>query len=307
MVADPENLAGVSSSRPQSRTANIVGIYDVTPTGGKKANPNGPWLWCSECQEKNHWNGYIVEGSDGNLHLIGQVCGRLHYGADAFADAKRRFQSKEQNAKTIARFKSFKKRTSDIVGEIDAFIISEPYLQLVRKRRELATASPDLVSRLTSLVDNVLYAHEKVKGQNGHIGFEKKAVGTLGGRALISGDFDHSISLVREALASLKECDIDYMTMAEVRAKNKLIGDCLSKLLSTHNQLATCYQFFSAANLKRLSRWSKPLAKFCLVEIGEDGSLNLSSEKNGLAVIAPLDRHLFAKLKTIESVLRGVV
>lgn len=65
-ITDPYAVDGYTRDRPDPDLApEIIGDYDLTPPGGRHANPDGPWTWCCHCQEESHWLGFVVANATG--------------------------------------------------------------------------------------------------------------------------------------------------------------------------------------------------------------------------------------------------
>ena len=84
-IGDPASLSGLLTAPPASLAGFEVEYeYDLTP---KDVPPylrsNETKLTCIHCKKsRNHWKGLVFKHRDGRRMLIGQVCGRLHYGKD---------------------------------------------------------------------------------------------------------------------------------------------------------------------------------------------------------------------------------
>lgn len=142
-VRDPENLSGLNRAVPD-RTANptIVGFYDETPPGGRKANPNVPFIRCCHCGKRRHWKGYVIQDDQDQLYIIGASrCGHEHYGA-RFGTEEKAFREDQARKRALVRWQNMLRILPTLSSEIETLLSCEELRNLERKRDEIRRASP---------------------------------------------------------------------------------------------------------------------------------------------------------------------
>lgn len=140
---DPENsILGLNTGVPD-RMANpvIIGSYDETPPGGRKARPRKPFVRCCHCGKRRHWIGHVVRDDHGEIYIIGSSsCGREHYGV-RYEAAERAFRDNEQRKAALLRWKNMFRLVPGYKEEVE-FLLRSPALgERERKREELRRAS----------------------------------------------------------------------------------------------------------------------------------------------------------------------
>lgn len=140
---DPENsIPGLNRAVPDSE-ANpvIVGYYDETPAGGRKANPDTPFVWCCHCGKRTHWKGRVVRDDRGEVYIIGaSTCGREHYG-DRFEAAERSFRAERDRRRALIRWKEAVPLAREYRAELEEVLGWPGLSMLERKKDEIARAS----------------------------------------------------------------------------------------------------------------------------------------------------------------------
>lgn len=141
---DPENIEGLNLNVPD-READplIVGYYDETPPGGKKADPQAPMIRCCHCGKRRHWKGYVVQDSHGETYIIGaRNCGREHYGG-RFEAAEKSFKQEQARKLALSRWHNMLKLVAPLADEVAALLSSKALRIIERKRDEIERASPE--------------------------------------------------------------------------------------------------------------------------------------------------------------------
>jgi hypothetical protein len=101
----------------QEADPRIIGYYDVTPTGGKKANRKAPMIRCCHCSRRVHWKGYVVRDSHGETYIIGaRNCGREHYGG-RFEGEQKAFRQEQARQRTLLRWHNMMKLAPAAEGQ----------------------------------------------------------------------------------------------------------------------------------------------------------------------------------------------
>ena len=72
----PETIEGFSKTKPEGAVvpSSILFKYDIPHTKGSRAG----MVWCCYCQERNHFNGSLVEYSDSVRRSVGRCCRSKH-------------------------------------------------------------------------------------------------------------------------------------------------------------------------------------------------------------------------------------
>lgn len=119
----------------------IIGYYDEKPAGGRKANPDYPFVWCCHCGKRTHWDGLVVRDDRGETYIIGaSVCGRAHYG-DRFGDAERVFKSERQRRRTLRAWHNAFPLARSIKADIEQALAWPGLATLEMKRDQIRAAS----------------------------------------------------------------------------------------------------------------------------------------------------------------------
>jgi hypothetical protein len=148
-VDDPENLPGLNPGVPD-RTANptIIGFYDERPPGGRKANPNVPFIRCCHCGKRRHWKGYVIRDDQDQLYIIGaSQCGYEHYGA-RFGAEEKAFREDQARKRALIRWQNMLRIVPGLSAEIETLLSCDELRTLERKRDEIRRASPKGFSEL---------------------------------------------------------------------------------------------------------------------------------------------------------------
>ena len=143
--SDPENIPGLNLSVPDPEAhPTIVGYYNETPLGGRKANPDAPMIRCCHCGLRRHWRGYVVQDDLGQLHIIGaQKCGHDHYGGERFADAENIFRQTLDRQKALRRWQNMMLLVPDLKKEVELLLSCEALRRIELKRDEIKRASSE--------------------------------------------------------------------------------------------------------------------------------------------------------------------
>lgn len=148
---DPEGIANLCRERPRvDLEPEIVGYYQVRPSGGRVANPDVPYIWCCHCQKRTHWNGRVVRDRSGHTYIIGADCGRAHYG-DSYVAIDRAFDERLARQGLLARWSRILALRETLLPELDR-VLQDPFWGAIdRKRQEVRRVAPDLVFRLAPI------------------------------------------------------------------------------------------------------------------------------------------------------------
>jgi hypothetical protein len=147
---DPEKLEGLVRTKPDpDRTPNILGFYDERPPNGRKATPAVPFVWCCHCGKRTHWEGYVVTDDTEQRYLIGNHCGREHYGAD-FSAVARDFQRAKSRQELLRRVQAAADSIPAIVADCDRVLACQGLGEIRSKLAELWSASSSFTLQLRS-------------------------------------------------------------------------------------------------------------------------------------------------------------
>lgn len=143
--SDPENIEGLNPAVPDPEAhPTIIGYYDETPPGGRKANPDAPMIRCCHCGLRRHWRGYVVRDERGQLYIIGaQNCGHDHYGGDRFKDTETSFRQELERQRALRRWQNMMLLVPALKEEVAKLLSCEALRALERKRDEIRRASPE--------------------------------------------------------------------------------------------------------------------------------------------------------------------
>ncbi len=148
---DPENaIHKLNRGRPdRSRAIEVIGYYDETPPGGRKDNPDAPFIWCCHCGKPTHWKGYVIRDDVGTTYIIGaENCGRDHYGVH-FEDAESRFKNQQSRQQALRRWDVAVSRAPALAEAVEALLRSEELAAVERVRGDIRRASPQCAALLT--------------------------------------------------------------------------------------------------------------------------------------------------------------
>lgn len=306
-VKDPQSLQGLVKARPDpAEHPQIVGRYNVRPKGGRDRNRNGPWLFCCHCQAHTHWEGYILAAPGGRHFLIGSKCGPLHYGADRFAVARRRFKEIEDRESLQQRGVYMLSLAQKAAYELEALTSSEGLAAVETISELIRRASPDMFTRLYSSVlgDEPLKAYTMVRGTKGAMEPALRSVGRLEGASIISCQARTAAREMMTALEALQRITPAQWAVEEIRSLLQIIRAVersATILLDERRALLKAHIFFSVRNRRRLEQWASPLRKFIHLDVSS-GTLVISDtrSKAGTIEVAPLAAITLPRLKNCE-------
>lgn len=153
-VSEPESLPNLSGDTPDpNANPQIIGWYDETPIGGRKARPRKPFVRCCHCSKRRHWKGRIVRDDTGKTYIIGaSKCGRDHYGV-RYQNAESAFKSEQQRQRTLGRWRAALPLVQAYENEVSALLASEALKMLELKRSELQRSSPTGFAKLAKFAE----------------------------------------------------------------------------------------------------------------------------------------------------------
>lgn len=306
-VKDPQLVSGLVQEKPDpADNPRIVGRYNVRPKGGREKNRNGPWLFCAHCQAHTHWEGYVLAGKDGKHFLIGSKCGPLHYGADRFAIARRKFKEIEDWESLQRRAKYILSLSDQAISELEALISSQGFAAVETVSDQIQQASPDMFARLFSTVlgGEPLRAYTMVRGTKGKMEPALRSVGRLEGTAVISSHVRTATREMVVALEALHQISAAELIAADVSSLLKIIRAVerpASSILDERKTLLKAHEFFGNRNRKRLEQWASPFKRFIHLDASA-GALVISDtrSKAGTVEVPPLARIGLPRLKYCE-------
>lgn len=131
-----------------NRTVEVIGYYDETPPGGRKANPNIPYVWCCHCGKATHWKGYVIRDSENEVFIIGaKNCGRDHYGVQ-FEEAERAFGQLVARKRALQRWDLVQNQVPIAAARMEAALHSDELRQIDAIRQAFKAASADCFREL---------------------------------------------------------------------------------------------------------------------------------------------------------------
>ena len=150
LFVDPENtIQNLNRGKPdQTRAIEVIGYYNETPAGGKKANSDVPFVWCCHCKKPTHWKGYVIRDDTGEVFIIGaQNCGKQHFGVN-FEEAERNFKGLLSRQKALNRWHDVAEKGPEIGKAIEALLRSKTLAKVESKKLEIRKGSQECVQRL---------------------------------------------------------------------------------------------------------------------------------------------------------------
>ncbi len=110
-----------------------------TPPGGRRQNPNFPYVRCCHCGKRRHWKGHVVRDDRGETYIIGaSKCGREHYGI-RYNHAESAFKEEMARRSAIGRWTNMRALVPVYRADIEKVLQCEG-LKLLELKRELSTA-----------------------------------------------------------------------------------------------------------------------------------------------------------------------
>lgn len=309
-IEDPLSIEGLCNERPDPELVpEILGEYDRTPPGGRRANPDEPWLWCCHCQGARHWRGFVITNATGARFMIGSRCGLKHYEA-SFKGSHNIYREQASRKGILERFHDLLRRAPALNETADE-ILSSPALRILDdKRAELKAASGDAFARLEAAARNgsALEDHVQVRDVAAErerdermerdrvppskrssepiYTTERRSLGRIEGEALVieRGDARDLLLKLKRALAELDRLERADTNDASLAQLTKAVRDAEEALRDARLRLASCRRanlFFSDSNARRLERWSAHHRTF-----------NIHADEDGLRITARGERPL---------------
>lgn len=277
-LEDPASVDGYTRARSDpTLSPQIVAAYDLTPSGGRKASPDGPWFWCSYCQKENHWRGVLVAGSDGSRHSIGHECAAQHYG-HSFDGAKSAFADEIQRKRALSGLAAIVLSAAAVEVTISAILHSAGLKALDLKRREIERACPTMAAQLAAAVKTDAPLREDVtvrdfeaeadwEERTGRASdrpltkIEQMSLGVVSGGWLLRTQDDCRDRLLglRKKLAMAVELDhrnTNCASTADLTAAVRDTKEAHSLAVEAVSGARRAPVFFSADNVERIARWS---------------------------------------------------
>jgi len=275
----------------------------MTPKGGRKSHPNGPWIWCCHCQASTHWNGFVVTDDDGAHFLIGQDCGAKHYGGERFRVATRQFEDIERARYIDYRLSAISDLSAAVDGEIALLLECEALKAIESKRAEIKAACPQAVDRLVTYARSglSLTAHARARGVKG-AGFISKNIGQLEGPALLFTDVRSRCSELKAAIANAAKVVPAESSLKDRTSSVDAVENAARDLLKSVIALTQAHRFFLKRNQRRLSRWSDAWVRFFSFNTDAENLL-VNEVGKGTRSIAPLDQQRFPNLESCKALI----
>ncbi|UAJ11051.1 hypothetical protein [Polymorphobacter megasporae] len=278
-IDDPGSVAGYTRDRSDPTQApQIVAEYDLTPPGGRRSSPEGPWFWCSHCQKENHWRGLLVGGAEGRRHSIGHECAAAHYGF-SYASAAKAFADELKRKGALARLGRIIASAPSIETGIASILKSEGLKALDLKRQEIQQASPPMAALLSAaaLSDAALVEDVTVPDPEAEAKFtrregsrperpftkvERRSLGRLQGAWLLrtQDDCRDRLLMLRRAMTAAVELDLLDTNSASTSRIVAVVRGVEQAHVSAREALRgarSVAEFFHHENVVRMSRWSE--------------------------------------------------
>lgn len=151
--SDPEHsIPGLNCGVPDPNAhPTILGYYDETPRGGRKANPDFPFIRCCHCGKRRHWKGHVVRDDREETYIIGASnCGREHYGI-RYDAAEKAFKAEQARRKALIRWHNMLKLIPEYEAEVSRLLQSPILGALDLKRDELRRTCPEGFDKLVQI------------------------------------------------------------------------------------------------------------------------------------------------------------
>lgn len=284
-ITDPYAVDGYTRDRPDPDLApEIIGDYDLTPPGGRHANPDGPWTWCCHCQEENHWLGFVVANATGKRYSIGGDCAAKYYKIE-FTQARRTYKDEVTRKGLLQRLGAINAAAAGIDAVIAEALHSSSLSQIDAKRVEIEKACPSASFLLASAVHNGSPLHEEIQVRNlaAEIArddkvaadaeqppiytLERRAIGFIEGSAVVrkQDDCRDRLLRLRRALAQVSEMHKGDTNAVTTDAMRKLAIEAEGAHRAAEEHLVAyrrATEFFTVTNVDRMARWSEAQSGF---------------------------------------------
>lgn len=303
-IADPTKVDRYTRDRPdQALAPEIIGEYDLTPPGGMRANPDGPWVWCCHCQKDNHWRGFVIANATGNRYSVGNDCAAKYYGIE-FSSARRTFKDEVTRKGLLERLGALSAAAEGIYAVIAEALHSSSLSMIDAKRKEIGKACANAAFLLSSAAHSGTPLHEQVQVRDlaaelarddklpadadrpPIYKLERRAIGLIDGSAVVRNQDDcrdRLLSLRRAVrqVRAMHKGDTDAVTTETMK---KLVVEAESAHRAAEERLAEYRRapdFFSATNVDRMARWSDSQSGFT-IRPNEDGIEIITSTKSAI-------------------------
>ena len=316
-VHDPMAVENLSSAKPDPYlTPEILGEYDITPAGGRAANPDGPWVWCSHCQAARHWRGFVITNATNARHLIGSTCGPVHYGV-TFAGARNAYTERARRKSLLHQVARYCASAAAMCEASEQLLKGEELKALDRKREELRKAAPDAFLRLATYASNDSELDEQLQVRDfaaeqrrdervnskskGPAIFKelRRGIGRVQGKALLRTADDVREWLLRTknavlAIERLRDLGTDELKTKQLADAVRSVDRAIETASARIEECRHAHEFFSEANLLRLERWSASHSGFRLSADGD--KLRVADRRAGRSEVEPLRPLLLASI-----------
>ena len=308
-ITDPAAVDGYTRERPDPGLApEIVGDYDLTPPGGLRANPDGPWIWCCHCQEENHWHGFVITNETGKRYSIGGDCAAKYYDIE-FTRARRAYKDDVTRKGLLQRLSAIQGAAAGIEAVITEILHSSALSLIDAKRVEIERACPNAAFLLASAAHNGSPLHEEIEVRDMPAELarddklpanaerppiytrQRRAIGLLEGSAVIRTQDDCRDRLLRLRRALAQVCtmqrgDTNAIT-TETMKKLAVEAEGAHRAAAEHlAQYRRATEFFTPTNVDRMARWSGSQNGFTIMA-HTDGIEFVVAGKS--AIVQPLD------------------
>ncbi|MEO7470149.1 MAG: hypothetical protein ABIV36_24365 [Sphingobium limneticum] len=264
---------------PPDRSVDPIYVdeIDVTPAGGLMHNPDGPWIWCSECEKPKFWKGIAITNPDGDLFLIGETCARSFYGGDRVSAARNTWRADREHRRALARYEAVSAVAYSAMLDGRFAQWPAPPESLTAARCRLG-AIGDLAFRLKAhlaLEGGSIVIQDSFVDHQGKTQMRRRSLGRFKGIALLAPERTEVAAgkrLEAAAQAVLKAGDHTSLPTASLDRLSKAVVEAGRDLAATYAAANSAHQFFDADNLARLVEFAD---RFCglRLQIEEDGSL----------------------------------
>lgn len=317
-ITDPTAVERLSHDRPDpSLDPVIVGEYDITPNGGRAANPDGPWVWCCHCQAAKHWHGFVITNNTGSRYLIGSACGPKYYGL-SFVGAHRQFQEEAQRQGILERLRRLAAAADAIEASVSQILQCDALRAIDLKVAEIRKASPNAAQRLEAAVRNGQELQETVKVRDIEAELRRDedssrpaqpiyrdqfvGIGHLEGVALVRtrGDCRERLLQLRQKLNDARRVFGEGTDAVGIRSLLKTVRaaeEAINSAEQAVDESRKAGEFFSKSNVARLERWSRSWKDFSIESDGD--RIKIWSKHKGYSSIAPFEDLSIPALKLL--------
>jgi hypothetical protein len=251
-----------------------VDMIDAAPAGGIARNPDGPWIWCSECERPKFWYGIALTNETGALYLIGNQCAERFFGVDRARSARSAWKSRLEMQRAKERFRRCRNVAAAVRDDLKPFRKASTWQALDGARRQLRRSAPDLLIRLASAVannDGVLTVMEPFVDTQGKSQLARRSIGRLAGASILGEVGTEKIAADSAHDAIQNVCAANDLTTLSAFDLNSLaqgMEDAATEMLTCIDSATAAHRFFDESNLTRVAAFAQQMRRLYQIEVG---------------------------------------